>query len=904
LTDFIKFSFRSGLFSERLHGRSDLEEHDTGLSLGLNWFIEHESGATVRPGFEFVDHILSNNKDVALFSFSFNRFLGNSFLVVAGERYIRLVQNGAYVLEEALAVQSISQNTITIPDHGFVNGDWLKSDGETYYVVNRSDSSFELRYVNDDSVVDPAGLTSLARVLTLPTPYLAEDLKELSTDQYLNELIFTSRKYPQHKLKLTDTWSFEQISFVPVLTAPQNVSAAANSGGGAGAIYTVTAVDFNGVESFAESYFKLTNAVNITATQGHVTLSWDAVPEAEFYRIYRSIFSPVDNDITEADELGYIGKSFRPGFVDVNIVADFTQSPPKYIDPFAPGRVLSLKVTNAGTNYSAATISITDPTGEDFNAQAVIDSSGSFVFANILNQGKNYSDPTVIISGDGTGATAEAVLSSVEGTFPQTSARFRQRRFYAGADANAIGFDASRPGLYENFGLGTIATPTDAVSSEFDVDQANPTLHMMQMPTGLFVFNSGQIGQLVGENFSIDSIEYDPITFNGSTILEPLRLDREVIYVEDGHNEVRVLSPSNLPTFYTNNTISTFSPDLFFAENPIQSWTYQHNPYRLIWAQRKDGSFISCTYDSAQNMRAWMEHYTQGCMVHVQASIENSVNRVYAAIERKGKVYLERMFSNPVVSDEAHYVLDSALTTKLTYPELFLTVQLSDEQATLTTETTYFNSSMIGNDVRFAGARYRITSVESDVSATAVREISSNYFKLTRLAEHTFASGEWTLDERVSRVSGLNHLEGQAVHAIGNGNAVVPQVVTDGAIEFPFAASLWIVGLNYIAELSPLTISAVDSIIVHQRKSVKKLHTRVLDTKDLYFGYKGDRQFYQVPRRTVEREGVPVKNTSGTLETIIATNYTVDTDVIYRKDGPYGATILTSVYDVSLGDDE
>ena len=73
------------------------------------------------------------------------------------------------------------------------------------------------------------------------------------------------------------------------------------------------------------------------------------------------------------------------------------------------GMIDSIQVTNGGTGYTSATVSITSTTGKGATATAVV-SNGTISAINVTNPGTGYQDATVVITGDGSDATATATL--------------------------------------------------------------------------------------------------------------------------------------------------------------------------------------------------------------------------------------------------------------------------------------------------------------------------------------------------------------------------------------------------------------------------------------------------------------------------------------------------------------
>jgi len=73
------------------------------------------------------------------------------------------------------------------------------------------------------------------------------------------------------------------------------------------------------------------------------------------------------------------------------------------------GVIDSITMTTLGQDYTNATVAIQSTTGQGASAIATI-VNGQIVDIQVTNQGSGYRDATVIITGDGIGATADAIL--------------------------------------------------------------------------------------------------------------------------------------------------------------------------------------------------------------------------------------------------------------------------------------------------------------------------------------------------------------------------------------------------------------------------------------------------------------------------------------------------------------
>lgn len=93
------------------------------------------------------------------------------------------------------------------------------------------------------------------------------------------------------------------------------------------------------------------------------------------------------------------------------------------------GSIAGITITNGGSGYSSATVSITGGGGTGATATATVE-SGEVVSITITDAGSGYtSAPTVTISGDGDDAAATAALSSDDWDLPNTRTWFTFRGY-------------------------------------------------------------------------------------------------------------------------------------------------------------------------------------------------------------------------------------------------------------------------------------------------------------------------------------------------------------------------------------------------------------------------------------------------------------------------------------------
>lgn len=91
--------------------------------------------------------------------------------------------------------------------------------------------------------------------------------------------------------------------------------------------YVITAVDADGIESL-ESVATSITSKSLSVTGG-IRLSWDAVAEADYYRVYK-------DPSVNTQKYGWIGDSNTNNFDDYNIAPVTSDAPPSDRQPFSP----------------------------------------------------------------------------------------------------------------------------------------------------------------------------------------------------------------------------------------------------------------------------------------------------------------------------------------------------------------------------------------------------------------------------------------------------------------------------------------------------------------------------------------------------------------------------------------
>ena len=290
-------SFAAGEVAPGLYGRQDLAKYATGCAVMRNFFVDPRGGATIRPGTQFIG-VPATAGYARLIPFQFSPDVGQSYVLVFSAGHIRFIKN---------------PGTPSYPNGS--NAGFIQSGGVDYDVA---------------------------------TPYTEADIRELHYVQMADVVWLTCRNHTRKKLSryADDNWTLTEVSSTPDVAAPVMISATVSDAptGVTPApavetryMYAVSAIDADGAESLPSIPVLSDAGINIATTAGTVTVLWEPVTGAQYYKVWKALPAHGNRVPAPSDQFGFAGYSYGNSFLDSNIVADFAQAPISADDPFAPG---------------------------------------------------------------------------------------------------------------------------------------------------------------------------------------------------------------------------------------------------------------------------------------------------------------------------------------------------------------------------------------------------------------------------------------------------------------------------------------------------------------------------------------------------------------------------------------
>jgi hypothetical protein len=749
---FIHPAFSAGEISPDLFGRVDLAKFSVGASTLKNFVVNYRGGAKSRAGTKFVGECFQSLQALStlpprLIPFQFN--ISQAYALEFGDHYMSVIANGGYVL-------------------------------------NSDSSRFKLA-----------------------TPYAAADLPLLKYAQSADVMSLTHQSYPPMDLArlAANNWTLTTVAFAASIGPPQNVVATPTVHPGDRTTtppllsttyqYVVTAIDAKtSDESVPSAIATASDSVNIAETAGSVVVTWDTVAGANQYNIYKA--PPAYHSAAPAGALfSYAGTSFGGSFVDTNITADGSRTPPIHDNPFAPGAITNIVMTAFGSGYSNVVANINTTTGSGAAIRGIIvpndpvaGGAGQLEAFIVDNGGSGYAPTdTITITGDGTGAAATLTIGPQTGTWPGVVAYFQQRRVYASTTQQPDTYFASQPGAFHNFDRTIPPVDSDAIEGTPWSQQVNGIQWMLQVPGGLMIgtglggwllSGAGSTGGFGPQNALTPADEVAvPQAANGfNPQVQPIAINYHMLYVQQGGSIVRDLQYNFYANIYTGADVSALSTHLIIGYQ-ITQWAWCEVPFKVVWAVRNDGVLLSLTYLAEQDVYGWAHHDTQGSVVSVCSVSEPPNNSLYLVVQRTvqgaARYYVERM------------------------------------------------------DDRIWNAVYSSWCVDCGLHYQG---------------------------PPVGTISGLDHLDGLTVTGLSDGRVIPPTVVSGGVITLPWHdAQNVVVGLPYTCQLQSVYLDTGQPTVQGRRKNIFAVTARVRNSAGVTTGtnqpdgsaIQGDGALYQTP---------------------------------------------------------
>jgi len=917
-------SFSGGEIAPSLYARVDTVKYATGLKTCRNFFVMRHGGVSSRPGTTFIGEVSDSSATVRLIPFIYNS--DQTYVLEFGNQYMRVIRNGAQVTETAQNITGATQANpcvITITGHGYSNGDEVyitgvggmaELNGRNFKVANVTANTFELQEM-DGTNLDATGYTAFtsggtaAKIYQITTPYVTADLSELKYVQSGDVVTITHKSYAQRKLERTGhtSWTLSTYLFEPDQDQPNNGSGTAGSAGANSYRYRVTAIADENYEESLPGWEVQGSISNITqANPAVVTVTAHGYSNGDEIYI-RSVVG-----MTELN-----GRTFTIANVTANTFELSGEDSTAYTAYSSGGTTerTYIRIDNAAAPSSANphVLSWTAaPGAREYNIYREL--NGVYGFIGIAGD----------TSFDDVGTTPDVTDTppssrdpfSTSNDYPAVATYVQQRLVFANTNNNIEKVDMSRTGQYNNFTRSSPLQDDDAISFTIAGRQVNEVRHLLDLGR-LIIFTSGGEWAVEGNSSGVITpfdINLKQYSFNGASTISPIVIGNNALFVQSRGSIVRDLGFDYTVDGYRGNDLTIFSAHLVDGYT-IVDWAYQQIPHSVVWAVRSDGTLLGLTYVREQQMVAWHRHDFDGTVENVVSVPESDEDAVYLVIKRtvnsKTVRYIERMTQRRVDNIVDFIGMDSALSYDGRNTNTSHTMTLSggtdwdqDEELTITSSSSYFSSSDVGNAIHLTGSDGTIIRLTL-TSYTSGTVMGGKPHKTVPVAMRSTAISSWS--RAVDQLSGLWHLEGKQVSVLGDGfvlanpnnSSYVTKTVSNGTITLDNTFAVIHVGLPITCDLETLDIDTFEGeTMANKGKITTTLTIYVESSRDLWAGTSAltsDNSLdglVQLKIRNDEGYDSPIQLQTGTVELNIEPRWNKNGRLFIRQTDPIPLNVL------------
>lgn len=290
-------------------------------------------------------------------------------------------------------------------------------------------------------------------------------------------------------------------------------------------------------------------------------------------------------------------------------------------------------------------LTISSSTGSGAVAYAYA-TNGQILRTEVTEHGTNYKDATVTLNGtSGSGATFSAVLSS--GTLPDlpsTVTQYDQRRVFAGSEQNPLRVWLTNAGYQDLMQYHQPVMSDDRIILDAVTSDADRIRHAVALDSLLLFTGSSELRVYTqnSDALSPSSVAVRAQSYIGSAYTQPVILNNQVLFAGNRGGHIYAMGYQNSAGSYVSQDISIRSAHLF-DNREVKSLALGKSPVQELWVVTDEGVLLGCTLYIDQSVIAWHRHVTEGTFEDVCVVSEGNEDHLYAVIKRNGVRFIERM---------------------------------------------------------------------------------------------------------------------------------------------------------------------------------------------------------------------------------------------------------------------
>ena len=483
----------------------------------------------------------------------------------------------------------------------------------------------------------------------------------------------------------------------------------------------------------------------------------------------------------------------------------------------------------------------------------------------------------LVVTGDGEGAAASLTIGPESGTYPSVVSYFQERRAYANSLNAPDTYWMSQPGAFKNFDVRNPTIASDAVTGSPWAVQVNGIQWMLQTSGGLLVM-TGLSAWLLASTGSfatnvqplsepIDLTEISSHLFTGYTVVSHAWCEMPDKMLWAVRSDGTMLSLTYYKTqqvqgWARHDTQGIFVSNCAVKEPPtdtlyVATQRFINTPEQCYMIERMAARHWPTVEDVwAVDCALSLDQPTPAAMLSMSSPVGSGEITGYsglvggagyspattvAVIDTNGGTGGGALATLSISNGEINDIAIISVGANYRFPRFVVTdpagsmggsgfaaAPTLSNAATANASAAVFAIGDIGKVLRAGGGRAVVTGYVSPQQITV--DITNPFPSAPNVKgqAQVFASGDWTLTAPVTKIGGLQHLAGQTVTGLADGN-VVPSTVVDanGSVTLATAASAVVLGLSYSVQMQSVPIDLGQPTVQGQRKMISAITARL-----------------------------------------------------------------------------
>lgn len=519
---------------------------------------------------------------------------------------------------------------------------------------------------------------------------------------------------------------------------------------------------------------------------------------------------------------------------------------------------------------------------------------------------------------------------SGSGNKPGCSGYYQQRKLYGRTDNDIEDLFGSRTGSFKNMTISSPVQDSDSLRFTLAGKEVNEIRHIIEIGQ-LVILTSGAEWVREGDAtspFTPDSPNLKVQTYNGSSDVAPVVISDNLLYVQARQTIIRDFRFDQQTQGYTGRDLTVFSTHLFDGYR-IMAMSYAQIPHSVLVTIRSDGTSNVMTYLREHEIWGWARWDTKGLFEDVIVVPEGAEDVAYYLVHRtingQSARYLESVATRQVTDDALDAIfMDSALTYN-GWNSTATTMTLSggtnwtiDETLTLSASAGFFTAGDVGNsivlriftDVYDLEEGWTQTTETLTLTITAYTSnliVSVEAEKTVPVAYRNVAFVDW--GKGVEQVSGLDHLEGETVSILADGDVITNGLdgdlitVSGGQLstelERPYVVIH--VGIPYCSDLQTLDLEVVGTETLQDKKLQVNQVTLLVEASRGIWAGNDFGHLYEHKQRDPGDEYGMIEGITGKVVLPMSSAWNKGGRVCIRQRDPLPLTILAAIPSVDVG---